>query len=68
MNERDTEPADVIEEVLVAWKPSHFEPRELAQTAMRVVGVNPPYIDSSLEALAGDLIENDIRLSDLDDI
>lgn len=60
----DREPADVIDEVLLAWKPGHFEPRELAQSAMRAVGINPPYVDISLESLAFDLIENDDRLSD----
>lgn len=60
----DREPADVIDEVLLAWKPGHFkEARELAQRAMLVVGINPPYVDNSLEALAADLIENDNRLS-----
>jgi hypothetical protein len=59
----DREPADVIDKVLCAWKPGYFEPRELAQAAMRAVGINPPYIDISLEALAADLIENDNKLS-----
>ena len=57
----DREPADVIVEVLLAWKPGFFDPRELSQTAMRAVGINPPYIDISLETLAADLIENDNR-------
>lgn len=35
------EAADVIDEVLVAWKPGFFEPRELAQAAMRTVGIEP---------------------------
>ena len=55
------EPADVIDLVLCGWKPGHFDARELAQTAMLVVGINSPCIDISLEALAADLIENDIR-------
>jgi len=58
----ESEPADVIDEILTEWKPGHFEPRELAQTAMRAVGINPPYVDISLEALAADLIEHDSRL------
>ena len=57
------EPADAIDEVLLAWKPGHFEPRELSQAAMLAAGINPPYIDISLEALAADLIENDDRPS-----
>jgi len=61
MTER--EPADVIEGVLRAWKPGHFEARELSQTAMLAVGISPPYVDISLEALAADLIENDDRLA-----
>lgn len=56
------EAADVIDEVLAAWNPGYFEPRELAQAAMRAVGINPPHVDISLEALAEDLIENDTRL------
>lgn len=57
----DREPADLIDEILLGWKPGYFEPRELAQAAMRAAGINPPYVDISLEALAADLIENDDR-------
>ncbi len=57
------QPADVIDEVLVAWNPGYFtEPRELTRAAMLAVGINPPYDDTSLEALAADLLENDKRL------
>ena len=57
------EPADVIDEVLLDWKPGHFPTaRDLAYTAMRVSGINPPYVDISLENLAADLLENDERL------
>ena len=57
------EPADVIDEVLLDWKPGHFPTaRDLAYTAMRVSGINPPYVDISLEHLAADLLENDERL------
>jgi hypothetical protein len=62
MSEYYLEPADVIDEVLLAWKPGHFkEARDLAQTAMLRAGINPPYVNISLEALAADLIENDDR-------
>ena len=62
MEEDRLEPADVIVEVLLAWNPGYFDARGLAQHAMLVAGINPPYVDVSLEALAADLIENDERL------
>ena len=59
---RDLEPADVIDEVLLAWKPGYFkEARDLAYAAMCRVGINPYYVDTSLENLAADLIQNDSR-------
>ena len=59
-----SEPGDVIDLVIDAWKPGYFTPRELARSAMLVVGISPPYIDTSLEALAADLIKNDRRPKD----
>ncbi len=56
------EAADVIDEVLAAWKPGHFDSRGLSQAAMRAVGIDPPHVDISLESLAADLIEHDTRL------
>ena len=62
MSEHSLEPADVIDEVLLAWQPGHFDARSFARHAMLRVGIDPPYIDSSLESLAADLIEHDDRL------
>lgn len=62
MSANRLQPGDVIDEELLRWKPGYFKnARDLADAAMLRVGINPPYHDASLEALAGDLIDNDDR-------
>lgn len=56
------DPADLLEEALVNFKPGSRTGREVAETAMILAGIVPAHAPGELVTVAQDLVDNDTRI------